>query len=122
MPLPTNIQAEDIVKIINEAELRCLICSFAEVGSLGPLLCNCTTVKSLIVMDLPTHIDPTAESVLQKVQINQHSVKLSQTLFFSRVNNCLFLRCHHACCGARVIIVTEGGVLFAVALLNAAGG
>ena len=37
MPVPLNIQAEDTVTIVNEAELACLICSLDELGSLSKL-------------------------------------------------------------------------------------
>lgn len=71
VPLPTNIQAEDIVKIINEAELSCLICSLAELPNLAPLVGGCETVKTFVVMDLPEHADPETEALLKKVGVIQ---------------------------------------------------
>lgn len=69
MPLPTNIQAEDIVKIINEAELTCLVCSLAELGNLAALVGGCKTVRTFIVMDLPPQLDSQTEALLRKVSI-----------------------------------------------------
>ena len=68
MPLPTNIQAEDIVKIINEAEITCLIVSMAELGNLAHLVGGCNTVKTFVAMDLPAHMDGETESLLKKVR------------------------------------------------------
>ena len=69
VPLPTNIQAEDIVKIINEAELTCLVCSLAELGNLAALVGGCETVKTFIVMDLPPQLDAETEALLRKVSM-----------------------------------------------------
>ena len=69
VPLPTNIQAEDIVKIINEAELTCLVCSLAELGNLAALVGGCETVETFIVMDLPPQLDSETEALLRKVSI-----------------------------------------------------
>ena len=66
MPLPTNIQAEDIVKIINEAEITCLIVSMAELGNLAHLVGGCRTVKTFVAMDLPAQMDAETESLLKK--------------------------------------------------------
>ena len=68
MPLPTNIQAEDIVKIINEAEITCLIVSMAELGNLAHLVGGCHTVKTFVAMDLPAHMDEETKSLLKKVR------------------------------------------------------
>ena len=67
MPVPLNVQAEDIVTIINEAELACLICSLDELGNLSRLVGGCTTVKKLIVMDLPSQLDAETEDLLREV-------------------------------------------------------
>ena len=67
MPLPTNIQAEDIVKIINEAELTCLICSIGELPNLAPLVGGCETVKTFVVMDLPSTVDSETQALMKKV-------------------------------------------------------
>ena len=67
VPLPTNIQAEDIVKIINEAELTCLICSIGELPGLVSLVGGCETVKTFVVMDLPSTIDPEIHALIKKV-------------------------------------------------------
>ena len=67
VPLPTNIQAEDIVKIINEAELTCLTCSVGELPNLAPLVGGCKTVKTFVVMDLPSTIDPETQALMKKV-------------------------------------------------------
>ena len=69
VPLPTNIQAEDIVKIINEAELTCLVCSLAELGNLAALVGGCETVKTFIVMDLPPQLDSETAALLRKVSM-----------------------------------------------------
>ena len=65
--MPLNIQAEDTVTIINEAELVCLICSLDELGSLSRLVGGCTTVKTLIVMDLPSRLDTDTQALLREV-------------------------------------------------------
>ena len=67
VPLPTNIQAEDIVKIINEAELTCLTCSLGELAGLASLVGGCETVKAFVVMDLPSTIDPDTHALMKKV-------------------------------------------------------
>ena len=67
MPVPLNVQAEDIVTIIDEAELACLICSLDELGNLSRLVGGCTTVKKLIVMDLPSQPDAETEDLLREV-------------------------------------------------------
>ena len=67
VPLPTNIQAEDIVKIINEAELTCLICSLGELAGLASLVGGCETVKAFVVMDLPSTVDPDTRALMKKV-------------------------------------------------------
>lgn len=68
VPLPTNIQAEDIVKIINEAQLTCLTCSLGELPNLAHLVGDCETVKTFVVMDLPSQIDPEAQVLMKKVR------------------------------------------------------
>ena len=68
MPLPTNIQAEDIVKIINEAEITCLVCSLAELPNLASLVGGCKTVKTFVVMDLPSRIDSDTKALMKKVR------------------------------------------------------
>ena len=68
VPLPTNIQAEDIVKISNEAQLTCLTCSLGELPSLAPVMCNCKTVKTFVVMDLPSQIDSKIQALMKKVR------------------------------------------------------
>ena len=67
VPLPTNIQAEDIVKIINEAELTCLVCSLGELPNLASLVGGCATVKTFVVMDLPSNVDPDTHALMKKV-------------------------------------------------------
>lgn len=88
VPLPTNIQAEDIVKIINEAELTCLICSLGELPNLAPLVGGCETVKNFIVMDLPEHTDPETEALLKKVGIIQVLMYTSQA-FQAKGDGCV---------------------------------
>ena len=51
VPLPTNILAEDIREIINEAECAALVVSLREVPALAPLVASCPTVRSVIIMD-----------------------------------------------------------------------
>ncbi len=67
VPVPLNIQAEDTVTIINEAELVCLICSLDELGSLSKLIRGCKTVKTLVVMDLPSELDSDTQALLREV-------------------------------------------------------
>ena len=67
MPVPLNIQAEDTVTIVNEAELACLICSLDELGSLSKLIGGCKTVKTLVVMDLPSELDSDTQALLTEV-------------------------------------------------------
>ena len=67
MPVPLNIQAEDIVTIVNEAELACLVCSLAELGNLSTLVGACKTVKTLVVMDLPSQLDCDTQALLAEV-------------------------------------------------------
>ena len=67
VPVPLNIQAEDTVTIINEAELACLICSLDELGSLSKLIRGCKTVKTLVVMDLPSELDSATQALLREV-------------------------------------------------------
>ncbi len=51
VPLPTNITAEDVVKVINEAELVGMACSVDELATLAPVLGGCPTLRTFIVMD-----------------------------------------------------------------------
>ena len=67
MPVPLNIQAEDIVTIVNEAELACLVCSLDELGNLSKLVGSCKTVKTLVVMDLPRQLDSDTQAILREV-------------------------------------------------------
>lgn len=106
MPLPTNIQAEDIVKIINEAELTCLICSIGELPNLAPLVGNCETVKAFVVMDLPSTIDPDTQALMKKVS-GPHTVPAGLSIPFH------FLRaCEDHCydCASAVVAVCLAGV------------
>lgn len=68
MPLPTNIQAEDIQKIINEAELTCLYCSAAEFNALAGVIGGCPTVKAFVAIDLPAAGGPAGQAPLKKVR------------------------------------------------------
>ena len=67
VPVPLNIQTEDTVLIINVAELVCLICSLDELGSLSGSVGGCTTVKTLIVMDLPSRLVTDNQVLLREV-------------------------------------------------------
>ena len=49
--LPTNITAEDVAKVINEAELVGMACSVDELATLAPVLGACRTLRTFIVMD-----------------------------------------------------------------------
>lgn len=51
VPLPTNILAEDVLAIMIEAEVRCLMVSAAEVAGLASVIGKCTCLKSVVVMD-----------------------------------------------------------------------
>ena len=50
VPLPTNILAEDICEIIQEAECAALVLSLQEVSALAGVLGACTSVRNIIVM------------------------------------------------------------------------
>jgi len=87
VPLPTNIQAEDIVKIINEAELTCLICSIAELPNLVLLVGHCETVKTFVVMDLPISIDTETHALMKKVRDARAPITLLALMYaFIRFN------------------------------------
>lgn len=51
VPLPTNILAEDVSAIINEAEVACLMLSARELAALAPVIGRCTTVRNVVVID-----------------------------------------------------------------------
>ena len=51
VPLPTNILAEDVRAIIDEAEVRCLMVSAEELAAIAPVIGGCASVKAVIVMD-----------------------------------------------------------------------
>jgi fatty acid CoA ligase FadD9 len=51
VPLPTNILAEDVAAIIDEAEAACLTVSAAELPALAPVIGQCTTVRNVVVID-----------------------------------------------------------------------
>lgn len=80
VPVPLNIQAEDIVTIVNEAELACLICSLDELGNLSRLVGGCPTVKTLVVMDLPLQLDSDTEVLLREVgPMGRAQIRLDET-------------------------------------------
>ena len=70
VPVPLNIQAEDTVTIVNEAELACLICSLDELGNLSRLVGGCRTVRTLVVMDLPSELDSATQALLREVRLS----------------------------------------------------
>ncbi len=49
--LPTNITAEDVAKVINEAELVGMACSVDELATLAPVLGACHTLRTFVVME-----------------------------------------------------------------------
>ncbi len=49
--LPTNITAEDVAKVINEAELVGMACSVDELATLAPVLGACATLRTFVVME-----------------------------------------------------------------------
>jgi acyl-coenzyme A synthetase/AMP-(fatty) acid ligase len=51
VPLPTNILAEDVAAIMNEAEVACLMLSSGELAALAPVIGQCTTVRNVVVFD-----------------------------------------------------------------------
>lgn len=56
VPIRTNIKIDDIVHIINETELVCVVCSAEQLPLLEKALSRCPSVwvKSIVVIDNPT--------------------------------------------------------------------
>jgi fatty acid CoA ligase FadD9 len=54
VPIRTNIKIDDIVHIINETELVCVVCSAEQLPLLEKALSRCPSVKSIVVIDDPT--------------------------------------------------------------------
>jgi fatty acid CoA ligase FadD9 len=52
VPIQTSITRADLRSLIREAELRCVVCSLAQVDLLASVLPDCPSVKSLVVMDI----------------------------------------------------------------------
>lgn len=50
MPLPTNILAEDLSEIIQEAQCAALVLSLQEAPALAGVLGACTSIRNVIVM------------------------------------------------------------------------
>ena len=67
VPLPMNINAEDVAKIAGEAEVKCLVCSTAELATLTPVLASIETLRAFVVMDMPPSQDAATEQAIAKV-------------------------------------------------------
>jgi hypothetical protein len=85
VPLPTNIAAEDVAKIAVEAEVKCLVCSSAELAVLTPVLGGITGMRAFVVMDLPPRKDAAAEQAL------------AQVLLLARLPHAAGTACDHSC-------------------------
>ena len=64
--LPTNITAEDVAKVINEAELVGMACSVDELATLAPVLGACRTLRTFIVMDHEGCINPQLPALVKQ--------------------------------------------------------
>jgi fatty acid CoA ligase FadD9 len=53
VPIPLNVPPSDMVHILTEAEVSVVCCSEAELKVLAPVLHECPTVATLMVMDTP---------------------------------------------------------------------
>ena len=65
--LPTNITAEDVAKVINEAELVAMACSVDELATLAPVLGACRTLRTFIVMDHEGSTNPQLPALVKQV-------------------------------------------------------
>ena len=66
--LPTNITAEDVAKVINEAELVCMACSVDELATLAPVLGACRTLRTFVVMDHEGCTNPQLPALVKQVR------------------------------------------------------
>ena len=66
--LPTNITAEDVAKVINEAELVGMSCSVDELATLAPVLGACATLRTFIVMDHEGCTNPQLPALVKQVR------------------------------------------------------
>jgi len=118
VPLPTNIQAEDIVKIVNEAEITCLICSLAELPNLASLVGGCKTVKTFVVMDLPSRIDSDTKALMKKARADTTHVvhaALAECLAGHRLVPCYGSLLMASECCVEILIFTSSKLCLPVA-------
>ena len=66
--LPTNITAEDVAKVINEAELVGMACSVDELATLAPVLGACATLRAFVVMDHEGCTNPRLPALVKQVR------------------------------------------------------
>lgn len=52
VPIQTSLTRADLRSLIHEAELRCIVCSLAQIELLASVLPDCPSVASLVVMDV----------------------------------------------------------------------
>ena len=66
--LPTNITAEDVAKVINEAELVGMACSVDELATLAPVLGACRTLRLFVVMDHEGNPSPQLPALVKQAR------------------------------------------------------
>ena len=66
--LPTNITAEDVAKVIDEAELVGMACSVDELATLAPVLGACRTLRTFVVMDHEGCTNPRLPALVKQVR------------------------------------------------------
>ena len=84
--LPTNITAEDVAKVINEAELVGMACSVDELATLAPVLGACRTLRTFVVMDHEGCTNPQLPALVK--QANPSKAKVHAMAFLLRQRCC----------------------------------
>ena len=92
--LPTNITAEDVAKVINEAELVGMACSVDELATLAPVLGACATLRTFIVMDHEGCTNPQLPALVKQASPYEgastcHGAFAAPTLLLLNVSMCL---------------------------------
>ena len=67
--LPTNITAEDVAKVINEAGLVGMACSVDELATLAPVLGACRTLRTFVVMDHEGNPNPQLPALVKQASL-----------------------------------------------------
>ncbi len=80
MALPTNITAEDVAKVINEAELVGMACSVDELATLAPVLGACSTLRTFVVMEHEGCANPKLPALVKQARRPCASVQAPQAL------------------------------------------